>query len=376
MRKRQWLLVVMIILGVWSNQGGVGFAELPPALSPDLRLGYHGAFFTDMAHGYVFGDSAIFATEDGGSNWRLVRQGGGIESLFFLDAQRFWILYQGGELHTTVDGGRTFVVKDQRFLDYATGDQLGLCGQLFFRTATDGWTLCARSLLKTGDGGQNWTPTLQPHELDDSFQLYRFTDDEGIAVGQLHGLFRTTNAGAIWTAVPSAPRLTHLSCTSAGFCAGLRGYSAVFASTDRGQSWQDLHVPLQLPDRDKITGIQAVAPSIVIVAGTDKGYSAQQDVYPYVGSRTPIPTHPMPPRGLVMRWDGSAWTRFTHNEPPNLRGMYFVDAQHGWLTAIDENLIYKTTDGGQTLQFVPDYFRQIAALTPSPTPFVVPTPTP
>jgi photosystem II stability/assembly factor-like uncharacterized protein len=375
LHKTQFLLALMIATAIWSRSHEVCFADPPPDLHPDLRLGYDGAFFTNMTRGYVFGDNAILATEDGGSSWRLVRQGGGIESLFFLDAQTFWILYRGGELHRTADGGRTFIVKDQRLLNHATGRQLGLCGQLFFNTPTDGWTICARSLVKTSDGGQTWTPTLLPREIYDSYQIYRFTSQEAIGVEQAHSLIHTTDGGGTWTAVPNAPQLRQLSCVPTGFCAALRGYD-VYASTDRGQTWQNLQIPLQLPDRDEIDGVQAVAPALIVAVGTDFGFSAQQDIGPYIGSGTPIPTHPIPPRGIVLRWDGSTWTRFTHNEPQHFSGAYFVDAQHGWLTGVRENLIYKTTDGGQTLQFVPDYFRQIAALTPSPTPLVLPTPTP
>ena len=64
---------------------------------------------------------------------------------------------------------------------------------------------------------------------------------------------------------------------------------------------------------------------------------------------------------------------------PDMDGIghaYFVDSSNGWIIGYGDNVIYKTADGGQTLQFVPDYFRQIAALTPSPAPFVLPTPTP
>jgi hypothetical protein len=42
----------------------------------------------------------------------------------------------------------------------------------------------------------------------------------------------------------------------------------------------------------------------------------------------------------------------------------------------DFSNIFRTIDGGQTWTTVQDYFRQIAALTPSPTPFVFPTPSP
>jgi photosystem II stability/assembly factor-like uncharacterized protein len=87
-----------------------------------------------------------------------------------------------------------------------------------------------------------------------------------------------------------------------------------------------------------------------------------------------FPTH-APAQGLVLKWDGSTWTRITHAVPNAFSGGYFVDDSNGWLLSY-EHQIYKTTDGGQTLQLVNDYFRQLAALTPTEAPIVFETPTP
>jgi photosystem II stability/assembly factor-like uncharacterized protein len=360
----------------WCFTRTLGLAEQPPDLPPELRHGYEGAFFTDMNHGYVFGDDAIVATDDAGATWRLVRKGGGVESIFFLNRQTFWVLYEGGQLHATTDGGRTFAVGKATFLDPALGEREGLCGQLFFSTATDGWSICGRSLLKTSSAGQTWKPSLLLPELGESHRIYMFDTREGVAVERFHPVMRTTDAGLTWAPIPGSPKLDQLSCTAAGFCAGLGGpQGPVLASTDRGRSWRDTHIPLQPPDRDEIRDVQALGLSVIVVGGGDIGFSPARDLVPYIGTGTPIPEG-LPERAIVMRWDGSTWTRFTQDQPREVQGLYFVDAQHGWLVGTDENLIYKTTDGGQTLQFVSDYFRQIAALTPTEPPPPEPTPTP
>jgi photosystem II stability/assembly factor-like uncharacterized protein len=370
-------LLAVMSCAAWCFLGTLGLAEQPPDLPPGLRHGYEGAFFTDMSHGYVFGDDVIVVTDDAGWTWRLVRKGGGIESIFFLNTQTFWVLYEGGQLHATTDGGQTFAVGKATFLNLAVGETEGLCGQLFFCSPMDGWSICGRSLLKTSNAGQTWTPSLLPPELGETHGIYMFDTREGIAAQQFHPVIRTANGGLTWTAVPNSPKLGQLSCAAAGFCAGLGGpYGPLFVSSDRGQTWRDTQIPLQLPDRDRINGIQAVGALSVTAVGSDVGFSGQEDVVPYLGTGTPIPTRG-PQQATLLSWNGSTWTRFTHNELRELQGLYFVDARKGWLVGTHENLIYKTTDGGQTLQFVPDYFRQIAALTPTEPPLPPePTPTP
>ena len=373
MKSISLFLLVIITYAVWPSRRAVSVAEQAPDVSLDLRHGWDGAFFTDMNHGYVFGDNALIATNDGGASWRLVRDVG-IASVFFLDGQRFWILSGGGQLHATSDAGGTLTVGSRTFRDTQTGRDRALCGQLSFLDPGNGWSMCGADVLKTIDGGQTWTASSLPRELSESYRIHMFSAQEGIAVERLHAVIRTTDGGLTWTAVPNSPKLEEVSCTAAGFCAALGSrHGPVFASSDRGQSWKDTKAHLQLPDRDELAALQALGPTLIVAAGSDTGRSYEIEVRPFLGTRTPPPRHG-PPRALLLTYDGSTWTRFTHNEPREFGGLYFVDAQHGWLTGIHENLIYKTTDGGQTLQFVPDYFRQIAALTPSPAPLVIPTP--
>jgi len=105
----------------------------------------------------------------------------------------------------------------------------------------------------------------------------------------------------------------------------------------------------------------------VVTIGVDAGYTSSE--FLASGSTINLPQ----PRGLLLIRNGSTWTRITHAEPKEFFGAYFLDENNGWLFASD-NRIYKTTDGGRTLEFVPDYFRQLAAQTPSPGPLLTPAP--
>ncbi len=380
------LSAVMIYAG-WFILSLVAAAQASPSYVPsDLRHGFHGAYFTDMSHGYVFGgspsmpafgDNSIIATDDGGSTWRLVGQVG-IAPVFFLDGQTFWIWDADGSLKRTTDGGITFTSYNRpTFIDLAKQAKFPICGKLFFLTAADGWSICGSSVLTTNDGGRSWGAKLLPPALRGGYvQIHMFDAQDGIAVGSSEPVIRTTDGGHTWTVVSGAPGPDRLSCTSGGFCAGLGGlHGPVFVSADQGLSWRDIHIPLQQPDRDEIYSIQAISPGTVVAAGCDVGFSPSTDLAPYIGKRVLVPTFG-PELALILDWDGTSWTRITHSDLKSFSGGYFVDADNGWLAGMDNNLVFKTNDGGRTLQFVPDYFRQIAALTPTPTPLVLPTPTP
>jgi photosystem II stability/assembly factor-like uncharacterized protein len=345
----------------------------------ELRRPFSRAMFTDANTGYVYhvgGRTVIIATADGGDSWRLVMDSLVSEpprasrAVFFLDGTTFWVLHSDGTLNRTTDGGRTFADLATRVLDLSGRPVRLLCSGLFFRSATDGWVACNRELLHTVDGGASWQRAALPPKSEGFHNMWFFDEREGIAVGR-HGSVRTEDGGQTWQAAAAAPtRLDELSCAHSGYCvAGVLAYGPLFASVDHGRTWTDLNVPLKPGEQDELGGFQAVSANLVVAVGSDKGRTTQELVRRLAegGQRPPI-------HGLILKWDGASWTRIKHDEPQGFAGVFFVDASNGWFP-VSENTIYKTADGGQILQFVPDYFRQIAALTPSPTPFVEPTPT-
>jgi photosystem II stability/assembly factor-like uncharacterized protein len=359
-------------------------AQQPPPVPDELRRAFTTAMFVDMNHGFVFGGvpTAVIGTDDSGVTWRLVLDlpGGGSQeglvSAFFLDANRLWLLTGdrtgAAKLYRSRDGGRTLESQEPTFVLPRSGRRTGLDGQLFFRTELEGWCASGEVLLKTTDGGTTWQPALAPGASVYMHEIRMFDEKEGIGWDR-RTVSRTTDGGKTWARVPNSPGLRQMSCTGTGFCAGLVStYGPVFVSRDRGQTWQDTQIPLKPDEQDWITAIHAFALNGVVAVGSDVGFT-RSELSRYVGTGTPAPAFQA--NALLLKWDGSTWTRITHVEPRQFAGVHFVDANNGWLPAY-ENTIYRTTDGGQTVTFVPDYFRQIAALAPSPTPFVLPTPSP
>ena len=103
----------------------------------------------------------------------------------FLDGLTFWFFGTDGELDRTIDGGGTFTSIIIRIFSTCTSKaRLPICRNLFFRSASEGWSMCGDSLLSTTDGGQTWRATLLPPDMRGNYeQMYMFDSQNGIAVG-------------------------------------------------------------------------------------------------------------------------------------------------------------------------------------------------
>jgi photosystem II stability/assembly factor-like uncharacterized protein len=347
--------------------------------------------FVDMNRGYIYanaGPTALLATDDGGTTWRVLLDTGGPEfsapQLYFLDAERFWVrvshILPGPQeeelLYHTSDGGRTLEIYPLTFAEPHGRGGVEACATLFFRTASEGWACCAESLQKTTDAGRTWrvVRALGEDALD---RPWMFDDREGIAMlRHSNAIARTEDGGLTWRQVYDRG-LTDVQCKG-DFCAGrVWLHGPVLSSRDRGRTWEDMRVPLQGGGRDELWHVQPIHPNLVVAVGQDVGFTASELDRIATGEKG----IKRPPQGFILKWDGAIWTRIVHTDPDNFSGAYFLDENRGWLFAdgrVKEEpaRVFKTLDGGQTLEFVPDYFRQLAALTPTQPPIVFETPTP
>jgi photosystem II stability/assembly factor-like uncharacterized protein len=349
----------------------------------ELRRYFDAGMFVDLNRGFLFSGgspSALLATEDGGVTWRLVLDSPDEDPKgkpFFLNAERFWLFTDKNEIYRTTDGGRTFDGYKPRFADPESRGGEATCGSLFFRTEEEAWAPCSDSVQKSTDGGRTWRVVRVLKGATLSY-IWMFDAREGIAVsnGGEGGILRTADGGITWKRV--SDRNGQLGCTRDGFCVAWVSVPGwVLASNDRGRTWQDLHIPLRGDGEDMLSKVQVVHSRLILAVGEDVGFTNAELARMATGEKG----IKRPPQGFMLTWDGSGWTRINHSDPDNFSGLHFIDENHGWLFANgrvkeEPTRVFKTSDGGRTLQFVPDYFRQLAALTPSPAPYVLPTPAP
>jgi len=172
-----------------------------------------------------------------------------LHAIFFVDERRGWAVGGKGALLETQDGGENWQVRRP-----PTEDAIR---DLFFTDAQTGWAVCERSiyapmrkdesisyLLKTTDGGENWTrvDVTKDEDVDLKLAGVRFADsDHGWAFGESGALFTTTDGGQSWTRQRVPTRHLLLGATfmdaQTGWVVGA-GATALYTN-DGGASWRE-----------------------------------------------------------------------------------------------------------------------------------------
>ena len=369
-----------------------------------LGRGYIGLYFGSSTSGYVFTKQEVLRTTDAGQTWQLLYAPPSpqqIEQFFFLNQGAGWIFTDTDGafpvfLYRTIDG---FVTMQPVGVDYQRHDKAatGTISNVFFLDADHGWALGgANHVTFTSDGGHTWTAYLAPRALGHPLRLAMIPPAAGVSgttaanppmaagiAATDRGIIRTTDGGATWQPVPGTPPGSEdtqcdLPCVGPSTCMMVTAANSVFLSSDGGASWQRQTVPIDRPPegdgRDQIYKSQLASPTRAYVFGVDTHI-------PPLGHReTTMPDGTVirprsRPTSFLVKYDGSTWARTNYENIAAIGVGQFVDDLNGWAVSSANN-IFRTTDGGQTWTTVQDYFRQIAALTPSPTPFVLPTPSP
>lgn len=184
--------------------------------------------FTDPDHGWVAGFGGVLRTTDGGQTWEQTECSAS-STLWFLDSQNGWACDYQGNLDRTYDGGitwsRTRDAVESRVYDMVFIDSL------------HGWVSGMPAILRTDDGGFNWTV-----QWAGGGWLWGITFVDtlhGWAVGDNSTILHTDNGGRSWQQ-QTAPVVAGLKDvffvdTLRGWAVG--GSSAILATTDGGNNW-------------------------------------------------------------------------------------------------------------------------------------------
>jgi photosystem II stability/assembly factor-like uncharacterized protein len=185
----------------------------------------------------------------------------------------------------------------------------------------------------TTDGGATW----QKSEVDSGWaylsSIAFFDPLNGWAVGTNRTYLRTVDGGRTWHHIFTSPPWVH--CTYMRCVSPTEAWlfaDSIYHTTDRGDSWQT------------VTGMDRISKGFFlnsthgwVIVGT-----GQSDWPPYHVART---------TDGGASWDSSAVSDLNY-----VRGVYFVDELHGWITShyssdgspIAYSTIHGTTDGGAT----------------------------
>lgn len=141
--------------------------EIIGTVQPDFDV--QKMHFTDINNGWVTSWDQLFATTDGGRNWRKVDFGKPftITSIHFYNSTNGWLGGEGGKIRKTTNGGSTWFdhwsttgvrIEDIKFVTQNVGFAVG--GGIF---DSNGWRDSSR-VLKTHDGGTTWYQVKHPRD--------------------------------------------------------------------------------------------------------------------------------------------------------------------------------------------------------------------
>jgi photosystem II stability/assembly factor-like uncharacterized protein len=351
-------------------------------LNTDLCHDYGQLYFTSAGTGYASDGRNLFSTTNAGTTWTPIlgpiAGSSEVGELFFVNESVFFSYREGQhEFLKTTDGGKTFAhlaTTGPSLRKPGATDTIGM--GFFFIDAEHGWAPGDETVFFTTDGGMTWKVVSLPAGAHQAGRIWMFDAQHGIADSN-DQIFKTEDAGLVWRRIPNTPEMDLVRCLKSGFCLGCQTGSdsdvkAAYISRDGGQTWQATQTGID-GDKDFVNDCQAIPGGAAVIVGAhnDQGESEVQHL---IGTGTPIPAPP-PDRAFLVKWDGTAWQRTEYPEIGRFREIQYVTLTEAWASA-DHNGIIHSTDGGQSWTFVPDYYRQIVLLTPSPTPFVFPTPAP
>lgn len=206
-----------------TTDGGRTWSRVEVTSGADVDLKLTGLRFTDLEHGWVYGElGALFFTSDGGATW--TRQRVPTRHLLlgasFLDAQTGWLSGGGLTVLKTSDGGASWHagtiflpagveggqqprepvrVKPEQ---YELGETRKIGGRrlnaVWFATHERGWAVGGEGvIIKTVDGGRTWQPQVSGVG-EDLYDVRFFNESEGWAVGRGGALLHTRDGGHKW----------------------------------------------------------------------------------------------------------------------------------------------------------------------------------
>lgn len=263
---------------------------------------------------------------DGQAGWcwqAPLPSGNTVNDTFFVSSQVGWTVGDSGEIHKSIDGGKTW-----------TRQVSGITGQLSavrFADASNGWAVGAYgAVLRTTDGGAHWT--LQSASLPDGYSTGLTVVNASTAVITSAGgglLSGTTDGGATWT--PISLNGYAVTVASDGILWST-SYDGLRKSSDLGKTWT-LVRPLS-----NVSYVPSLAVNGLVVKLVAQTYSYD----PVQGSTYTTAIHASGDGGAT--WETITPQGLTTNFVNYL--VDFVDASTGALSAYSD--LYLTTDGGRT----------------------------
>lgn len=197
--------------------------------------------FVSEQVGYILGayNNVFLKTENGGTNWLPLDLPDltypYASNSFFVNEQTGIVIGGDGKILKTTDGGRNWTTKDGGSGNFKSvfflNEQVGfICGQ-------------SNKLIKTIDGGENWTNiNMDAAGYNVSFNDIWFTNElTGYLLAENGQLYKSSDGGESWTLNFNSGQefMTHVYFVdeNVGYMIGSWNYTVIFKTMDAGATW-------------------------------------------------------------------------------------------------------------------------------------------
>lgn len=332
-----------------TTNGGVNWSAVNPGTTDNI----HSIFFTDSNTGYMGAgrfQGLMFKTTNAGLNWTMQNLGlpYGPRSINFINANTGVAAFQSTAILLTTNAGNNWQ-------QITTNITYNTC--VWASSATTFYSAGSSSVAKTTNAGINWTT--QNFGSGDILSICFSDSLNGILCGRQGLIRRTSNGGANWDIITSGTALDIFSIryvTTQTVFASVQG-GGFLKSTNGGLNWTFSNPPEN--NLNTLFGVAALNVNEIFVSGaygticksTNGGANWQQlfgvlnRIIFYSFFTDDNNGYAAVENGVIKTTNGGLnWVRLS---TVNFGGpVYFINANTGFLAAMNAGLIYKTTNGG------------------------------
>jgi len=288
----------------------------------------HSVQFIDDSSGWIAGEKTLIGTTNAGEDWIMIDSledpMSWYRDLHIDHKDKLWTILQKDTILDTLGNTESITVIRRSMDSGVSWDEkfrtsAYLINKIIFSDTLHGFLIGSDGvILRSTDGGENWTDTLQFGPL--LRDIFFVSDSVGYIAGDQSLLLKTTNAGLSWDGLTNIPAYSSFSSVffldeNQGWAGGSLG--RMFYTTDSGSTWDSI----QFNQQDYFQDIFFKSQQIGWACSANGRLHYTQN-------------------------NGNSWQVY-QAPAENLREIYFSSADYGWVVGSKGTILFTNNGGGE-----------------------------